>query len=391
MFFMAILAAACFGGWRAGLLATALGALVVVYFFIEPRYSLAIPRSGDRFQVLLFVIVGAAVSLVADVMLGFSPEEVLQLHVWDWDAQWTPEQLKVMLRLVDKAGSHFETRHRRKDGTCCDVEISNNAAEWRGQKLVFCVCRDITQRKAAADALRESEEHYRIVADHTYDWEYWLTPDGKLTYCSPSCERLTGYRSDECAYDPALLRRIVHPDDDALWHQHLLDDISNPETCTLDWRIVTRQGETGWIAHVCTPVYTSDGRVLGRRASNRDITARKRAEQALRESHERFQRALECIPDVVVIYDRDLTIQYINDAARQLTGRPVSDYIGKRDEEVWPPEVYEAYLPTLREAFHTRTLRALETNLLLPGCCRWPAGRPWSRWHLLPNREALHH
>src|SRR5208337_1725626 len=83
MFFMAILAAACFGGWRAGLLATALGALVVVYFFIEPFYSFAIPRSGDRFQVFLFVIFGAAVSLVADVMLDTRRQSERQARMLD--------------------------------------------------------------------------------------------------------------------------------------------------------------------------------------------------------------------------------------------------------------------------------------------------------------------
>jgi PAS domain S-box-containing protein len=62
-------------------------------------------------------------------MLGYSPEEVRQLHLWDWDTQHTPEQLQEMLRTVDSKGDHFETRHRRKDGTYYDVEISKYSAE----------------------------------------------------------------------------------------------------------------------------------------------------------------------------------------------------------------------------------------------------------------------
>jgi hypothetical protein len=54
-----------------------------------------------------------------------------------------------MIRTVDDTGDHFVTRHRRKDGTLCDVEISTNGAVYRGQKLIFCVCRDITDRKRA--------------------------------------------------------------------------------------------------------------------------------------------------------------------------------------------------------------------------------------------------
>ena len=81
--------------------------------------------------------------------------------------------------------------------------------------------RDITERKQAEEALRESEEKYRAVADFTYDWEYWLGLDGRYTYVSPSCERITGYRAEEFLHEPALLERIVHPDDRALIVGHL--------------------------------------------------------------------------------------------------------------------------------------------------------------------------
>ena len=82
-------------------------------------------------------------------MLGYTMEEVKELHVWDWDTQWTKDELLEMIRTVDDKGDHFETKHRRKDGTLCDVEISTNGAIYRGKKLIFCICRDITRRKRA--------------------------------------------------------------------------------------------------------------------------------------------------------------------------------------------------------------------------------------------------
>ena len=72
-------------------------------------------------------------------MLGYSLEEVHQLHVWDWDPNFTKEQVLEMARTVNDVGHHFETRHRRKDGTLIDVELSNNGTVYRGQKLIFCV------------------------------------------------------------------------------------------------------------------------------------------------------------------------------------------------------------------------------------------------------------
>jgi diguanylate cyclase (GGDEF)-like protein/PAS domain S-box-containing protein len=81
-------------------------------------------------------------------MLGYSPEEASQLCVFDWEYQYPKQQVLEMIRSVDEEGDHFETQHRRKDGTTYDVEISTNAANIGGQKLIFCVCRDITERKA---------------------------------------------------------------------------------------------------------------------------------------------------------------------------------------------------------------------------------------------------
>ncbi len=89
-------------------------------------------------------------------MLGYSPEEMHKLYVFDWEFQFPREKTLEMIRIVDEAGDHFETMHRRKDGTTYAVEISTNAAVVEGQKLIFCVCRDITERKLAEEKLLKS-------------------------------------------------------------------------------------------------------------------------------------------------------------------------------------------------------------------------------------------
>jgi diguanylate cyclase (GGDEF)-like protein/PAS domain S-box-containing protein len=92
-------------------------------------------------------------------MLGYSPEEVLQLHMWDFDAQLTREELIKMARDVDDTGSHVESQLRRKDGTVFDVEISASGAIYAGHKLSFCVCRDITERRQYEQKLAEMATH----------------------------------------------------------------------------------------------------------------------------------------------------------------------------------------------------------------------------------------
>lgn len=88
-------------------------------------------------------------------MLGYSLEEVQKLHIWDWDTEFEKHELLAMIDAIDDAGDHFETRHRRKDGTEFEVEISSNGAVLDGKKYVFCVCRDVSEKKAMEKQIRE--------------------------------------------------------------------------------------------------------------------------------------------------------------------------------------------------------------------------------------------
>ena len=137
---------------------------------------------------------------------------------------------------------------------------------------------ELEERQQAEEALRTSEEKFRTMADFTYDWEYWVAPDGSYNYISPSCERVTGHSADDFMRDPDLLGKITHPDDRELVIDHIREELSGTKVRSLFFRILTTSGGQRWIAHICQPVFSSDGRHLGRRISNRDITKYKQAE-----------------------------------------------------------------------------------------------------------------
>jgi PAS domain S-box-containing protein len=79
-------------------------------------------------------------------MLGYTMEEMRGLHVWDWECQYSKEEVQGMLKAVDENGDHVVSRHSRKDGSTYEVEISTNGTVYLGKKYIFCVCRDVTQR-----------------------------------------------------------------------------------------------------------------------------------------------------------------------------------------------------------------------------------------------------
>ena len=149
------------------------------------------------------------------------------------------------------------------------------------------------KRWLAEEALRHSELHYRTVADFTSDWEYWILEDGAIRYISPSCLQVSGYTKQEFMAQPQLLTRIIHPDDQPLYagHTHQFSAQGVPEP--IDYRILTKAGETRWISHVCRPVYDLAGAPIGQRASNRDITKRKHIEMELKRANQELQRFAE--------------------------------------------------------------------------------------------------
>ncbi len=137
------------------------------------------------------------------------------------------------------------------------------------------------QRRRAEKALKEAEEKYRTVANFTHDWEYWIGPDERIIYTSPSCERITGHSAAAFEKDPSLIRQIIHPDDIAVYDQHRQGVKVKKEDGEPEFRIIRADGSIRWIAHVCRPVYDDQGQFIGTRVSNRDVTRRRKLEEEL--------------------------------------------------------------------------------------------------------------
>jgi PAS domain S-box-containing protein len=189
----------------------------------------------------------------------------------------------------------------------------------------FGTVQDITERKRAEVALKESEEKFRILSEFAYDWEYWRGPDTRFIYMSPSCLRFTGYTSAEFIDDPGLYLKVIHPDDRDRVEAHMREDMHHQERVEFEFRIIRRDGQERWISHACRPVLDENGSFLGRRTSNRDITERKRMEDELRVK----DLAVTSAASGIAIVDLNGYVTYLNLACLSMWNYEEEEALGK--------------------------------------------------------------
>jgi PAS domain S-box-containing protein len=227
------------------------------------------------------------------------------------------------------------------------------------ERLAANLISGIAQR-LTAESLARSEEQLRTIADFTYDWEYWIGPDQRLIWISPSCHRVTGYTATEFMADENLLERIIHKMDALLFMQHLAQvrGVEN-RTGHLDFRITHKSGRTRWINHHCIAIRRPDGTLLGRRVSNRDITDRKRMEQMLQESETQFRTLVEGAPDAIFVHDLNCRFVYLNEAALHLFGAQTAD-------QLLGTTILERFHPDFHQAVRERIRTLHKENIKLP-------------------------
>jgi diguanylate cyclase (GGDEF)-like protein/PAS domain S-box-containing protein len=220
----------------------------------------------------------------------------------------------------------------RKDNSHFHAEVSASLIKNKqGSPIaILASLRDVTERKWVEAQIRESETLYRIVADNTYEWEFWQAPSGRYLYISPSCKRISGHDDVEFISNASLFMDIIHPQDLERYKTHQKRVIEEKAAGEIEFRILHADGHELWINYICHPVFDKSGVYLGIRGSNRDITIRKQAEMELLLANEKLRSHLTEIEDLHVIlreqalhdpltglYNR----RYMEDALRKEHGR----------------------------------------------------------------------
>jgi PAS domain S-box-containing protein len=199
----------------------------------------------------------------------------------------------------------------------------------RGQVLkVIGNIMDITDRKHAEEALRESEKQFRAIANYTPDLENWVGPDGKLLWVNPMVFDFTGYSVEECMnmYDyPAPL---LHEEDRERMMRTFESSVNGSILKNVEFRIRCKDGSIKWAGVSSQPIYDENGMNLGHHASIRDITSRKLAEEALRNSEERFRQLADATFEGILIHEKGVILD-VNQSLLRVSGYDYEELIGQ--------------------------------------------------------------
>ena len=192
------------------------------------------------------------------------------------------------------------------------------------------------EKELALQAVQENEERYRLLSQLISDcaFSYRITPNGSffLDWLTESFSKISGYDIQEFFAKPDPWRSIIHPEDLvplSLVFQKLAPDIPTVH----EFRIIRKDGEVRWLRGYFSLHCDTQGIPLRMYGAAQDITERKRAEMALRESEERYRIVSQCMSDYAFSFriedDKASFMEWLTDSFTRVTGYPVSDFLGK--------------------------------------------------------------
>jgi PAS domain S-box-containing protein len=389
LFYLPILVVALLAGSGPALFATAISAFVADYFFLHPSFSLAVSRPVDGIALALFVLVGVGISWVAgrkysfelirnvkkrkqtesklresedryrdlvehseDLLcthdlegrlisvnaapariLGYSVEELLSIPMQELIV---PEGRELFESYLER----LRTTGQTERGLLCVVARSGEIRTWEycntmrtegvEKPIVRGMAHDITERKRAELALKDSEERYRMLFEKMLAGVATISMEGVIVDCNEAWAHMFGYESaSECRGSHTLQHYSTPSDRDALLEElRKSGSLATKELC-----LKRKDGGLLWILanDILIPDRDNPQAI---QATVIDITAKKQAEAALRQSEERFRVALKESP--VSVFNQDCDLRYTWIYNRHLYWQDA--VIGKTDDEILGPK-----------------------------------------------------
>jgi two-component system, cell cycle sensor histidine kinase and response regulator CckA len=241
-------------------------------------------------------------------LLGYSDDELRKTTYQDiTPARWHESNARIISEQIVPRGFSdvYEKEYRRKDGTIVPVELRTSLIRDRmgAPSGVWAIVRDITDRKRSEEALQASEQRYRFIATRTSDGIFTVDLEGRITFVSPHWLAEGGYTEAD-----VLGRRMVDfvPEEyRALAWEKFTRALAGEEIGLYEIPLLRADGSSRSFELSMSSLTDESGEITGRVGVFRDITERKRAEEALRKSEAKYRQLFEGANDAIVIFEPD--------------------------------------------------------------------------------------
>jgi len=341
------------------------------YAIERQRLTIALRESEARYRLLADNI--ADVIWTADArarityvspsikrLLGYTVEEAVKLQISDI---LTPDSLDQARKLIrgqmnmrawgmKYPPASMTLEHIRKDGSTVWAEVMLSFMQSRDGRIIGIMgaTRDITERKKAEEALRQSEERFRTIFEGTSIGIALVGFDMKVIRINPAFERMFGYSLEEFSKLKNL--EYLHPDDamvDAKFYLEMLE--GKRDHYTIDKRYTRKDGKVIWGRQNLSVVRSADGKPMYFIAMIEDITERKHMEDALRQNEEKLRLYFQNVSDVIYSFDTEFRVLNVSPAVERLLGYRPEELVGRPFYElnlVTPASLELAFYDMLR-------------------------------------------
>jgi PAS domain S-box-containing protein len=317
----------------------------------EERYRLLFNSAADAIFIHNNEEGILAVNQTACERLGYTHAELILLPPGQWDI---PEQRQFAAARIDilmqQGHNTFESVHQRKDGSTIPTEVNTKVITWDGKPAVMSTCRDITHRKQAEYALKESEIRLQKIIDTSPDGLVITDLNGTAQYLSPQCFKMWGFTESDDIIGQNVMK-FVHPDYYEKAIYNITEMLKGNLTGPVEYQMLKKDGSVFFVEANANVLRDAHDNASGILYFQRDITERKKIEAALSESEAKFREMAELLPQIVFETDITGNLTYLNKQAYKLSGYPEEEsLIGKSSVSFYIPEDRERAVENIKRS-----------------------------------------
>ena len=352
----------------------------------EERYRAVVEQAAEG---ILLIEVDTKRVLEANAayqdLLGYSLEEILQLSLYDL-VPYPVGSMDCYVRQVLEQKSYVsgQRRHRRKDGSLVDVEVSASLISYGSRGTICIVVRDITERKQT----EEIRARLAAIVESSDDAIISKTLDGTITSWNHGAEKIYGYSSEEIVGKPVS---VLVPTDRPDEIPEILEKVGRGEAIdSYETVRIAKDGRRLDVSLTISPVKDLSGNLVGASTIARDITERRRTESELRLSEARFRAIIEQSPLSIQVLSPDGQTLQVNRAWEELWGVTLQDIAGYNlleDQQL----VAKGLMPYIRRGFAGEpTLipaAAYDPDETIPGLTSHEEPKRWVRAFIYPIKD----